>query len=310
MKHLVLICLAMLASVALSAVDNRFLYPLGHIQGVEALSIDAVDSQVLVRSQRQIWIYSTFNAWHPRLETGYQSLFRIEDTNFMAGNYIYASSQEPTNMITQIDSLNQYGKIYFMNTLIGDKITREGSTLYVADRYRGIDIINVGRGGSNDLIANFSEKWGVRDFIAEYPYVYALNDFGLVTVDISDQGFPISIATNYQLVDARYMAKNGTTLYIGAGKDLYLISVQDVSNPVKLGQIRLFNDIQALSVKDNRLFVALGQGGVKIFDISNPGKAVDINTFYPPYPVYDLALENDYIYIAMGKDGWMVYEYR
>jgi hypothetical protein len=24
----------------------------------------------------------------------------------------------------------------------------------------------------------------------------------------------------------------------------------------------------------------------------------------------DLALENDYIYVAMGKEGWVIYEYR
>jgi hypothetical protein len=309
-KRLILLSLMLIAAMMSGAVDNRFLYPLGHIKGTEALNIDVTDGQVLVRNQRQIWIYSTFNAWQPRLETGYTSLFRIEDVNFMGGNYIYVSSREPTNMISPVDSLNQFGKIYFTNTLIGDKITREGSTLYVADRYRGIDIINVGRGGSNDMIANFSEKWGVRDFVAEYPYLYALNDFGLVTVDISDQNFPLSIATNYQLPDARYLAKNREFLYIASGKDLIVLSVRDLSSPVQISQTRLFHDIQALAVKDNRLFVALGQGGVKIFDISIPNRPLDLNTFYPPHPVYDLALENDYIYIAMGKEGWMIYEYR
>lgn len=310
MKRLIILVLIIIVAVASFAVDNRFLYPLGHIKGAEALNIDVADGQVLVRNQRQIWIYSTFNAWQPRLETGYRSLYRIEDVNFMAGNYIYVSSQEPTNTISQVDSLNQYGKIYFTNTVIGDRITREGSTLYVADRYRGIDIINVGRGGSNDLQANFSEKWGVRDFVAEYPYIYALNDFGLVTVDISDQSFPISIATNYQLPDARFLVKSREFLYVASGKDLLVFSVSNINNPVQISQARMFNDIQALAVKDNRLFVALGQGGVKIFDISIPNRPRDMNTFYPPHPVYDLALENDYIYIAMGKEGWMIYEYR
>jgi hypothetical protein len=292
------------------AIDNRFLFPLGRIQASEAYNIDVSEGNVLVRNQRQLWIYSTFNAWQPRLETSYQSLYKIEDVNFQGGNYIYASSQEATNTLSPIDSLNQFGKIFFVNTLIGDKITREGATLYVADRYRGIDIINVGRGGSNDLLANFAEKWGVRDFIAEYPNIYALNDFGLVTVDISDLSSPLSIATNYQLTDARYLVKNNEYLYIAAGKDLYVLSVRDIKKPVQLGQMRMFHDIQALSVKDNRLFVAMGQGGVKIIDISIPAKIVDLNTFYPPFPVYDIALENDYIYIAMGKEGWMIYEYR
>lgn len=310
MKRPMILSLLLLISISCAAIDNRFLYPLGIVKDSEAYSIDVSDSQVLTRNQKQLWIYSTFNAWQPRLETSYNSLARIEDVNFQSGNYIYVSSREPTNVLSAIDSLNQFGKIYFVDTLIGDKITREGATLYVADRYRGIDIINVGSGGGNDLLANFAEKWGVRDFIAEYPYIYALNDFGLVTVDISDQKFPLSIATNYQLPDARYLVKNGEYVYIASGKDLLVLSIRDVNKPIQVSQMRLFNDIQSLAVKDNRLFVALGQGGVKILDISVPNRIVDMNTFYPPFPVYDVALENDYIYIAMGKDGWMIYEYR
>lgn len=310
MKRLTVLLLMLALSLVLLAVDNRFLYPLGKIEDSEALSIDVSDGQVLVRNQNQMWVYSTFNAWQPRLETAYTSLFKIEDTNFQSGNYIYVSSREPTNMVSPIDSLNQFGKIYFINTLIGDKITREGSTLYVADRYRGIDIINVGRGGANDLIANFSEKWGVRDFVAEYPYIYALNDFGLVTVDISNQEMPLSIATNYKLSSARWLAKNSDYLYIASDKDLLVLSVRDIEKPVQISQMSFFHEIQALSIKDNRLFLALGHGGVKILDISIPNRIVDMNTFSPPYPVYDLALENDYIYVAMGKDGWMIYEYR
>jgi hypothetical protein len=310
MRSTVLCILILMLSLSISAVDNRFLYALGQIKDAEALSIDVADSQVLVHNQNQLWVYSTFNAWQPRLEASYFSQYRIEDVNFQAGNRIYVSSHEPANVITAIDSLNQYGRIYFINNVIGDKLTREGSTLYAADRYRGIDIIDVGGGGTTELMANFAEKWGIKDFVAEYPYIYALNDFGFVTIDISNQNFPLSIATNYQLPDATHLVKYGEHVYIAAGKELLTISIRDVNEPKLVSRMSFFNLIQALAVKDNRLFVALGKGGVKILDISVPNRILDINTFYPQATALDLALENDYIYVAMGKEGWVIYEYR
>lgn len=310
MKSLILIIMILSLALGAGAVDNRFLYPLGQIKDVEANSIQVADSQVLTHNLSQLWVYSTFNAWQPRLEASYYSEYRIEDVNFQAGNRIYLSSHEPANNVSTIDSLSLYGRIYFIDTVIGDKITREGSTLYVADRYRGIDIIDIGGGVSTELVANFSEKWGIKDFVAKYPYIYALNDFGFVTVDISNQNFPLSIATNYQIPDATKLVKYGEYVYIAAGKEILVLSVRDPDNPILLVQTPFFNVIQALAVKDNRLFVALGQGGVKVLDISVPNRINEINTFYPPAAVVDIALYNDYIYVAMGKDGWMIYEYR
>jgi hypothetical protein len=104
--------------------------------------------------------------------------------------------------------------------------------------------------------------------------------------------------------------KHGDYLYIGAEKNLLVISVRDAEKPILVSQFRFSNEIQGLAIKDNRLFIAQGRGGVKILSVENPSKLEDLNTFYPPYPVYDIALENDYIFIAMGKDGWMIYEYR
>jgi len=310
MKRFVLSALLVLCILSVSAVDSRFVYPLGRVQNVDAQKIEVSEAQVLVRNAHNLLIYSTFNAWQPRLEVGFRSDYRIEDVNFQSGNLIYVSSQEASNNVTQVDSLSQYGRIYFTNTVIGDKMTREGSTLYVADRYRGIDIINVGRGGTTELLANFAEKWGIRDFVVEYPYIYALNDFGFITVDISDQSFPLSIATNYQVKDATRLVKYGKNVYVAAGKELIVLSLQDVTAPVMISQTAFFNQIQALKVKDNRLFIALGQGGVKILDISTPSRPKDINTFYPPAAAIDLALDNDYIFVAMGRDGWVIYEYR
>jgi len=311
MNKLILAIIALgLLVLPLGAVDDKYLYQLAHVRGNTAMNIDSSEGQVFTRSQNQIWIHSIFNPWSPRIEASFYSASQIEDFNVLGDLHLYICTREPANVIIPVDSLNSYGKIYFVNHIPGDKITREGATLYVADRFKGIDIINIGTGGLREVISTFSEKWGIRDFVAQYPYIYALNDFGLVTVDMTDQQFPVSIGSNYQLYDAKVMAKNGDVIWVGSGKNLMGINVRDLSNPVVVSQFRLSNDILDLEVKNDRLFIALGKGGVKILDIKNPLRINDINTISTTMTVYDVAVDKDYIFLALGKDGWMIYEYR
>ncbi len=291
-------------------VDDRFLHMMTHIKTSPAFAVTADHQQVITNDTNNIRIYSTFNVWQPRLEGAFYSVYPIEDLNEAGGKYIFVCTREATNSIVSVDTVQTFGKIYFTNTVLGDKLTREGSTLYIADRYRGIDIVDIGGGGSNDIRSTFSEKWGIRDFHAEYPYLYALNDFGLVAVDISDQQFPISLGTNYELNEARVIAKNGETLWIGSGKNLVAINVRNVAEPKLVNQFRLASQIMDIEIKDNRLYAALGSGGVKIFDIANPLRIEELSSITLPFTVYDLALDADYIYLALGAGGWMIYQYR
>ncbi len=310
MRLLLTVILLFTLSCSAWSVENRYLYPLAHVKGVTALSIMENDGLIYTRNNNQVLVYSKFNAWQPRLEAGFFSPFMIEDMESQTGNYLYIASREPTNQIIPIDTLATSGKIFFPSTAIGDKLTREGSTLYIADRFKGIDIVNIGKGSKRELLSTFSEKWGIRDFVASFPYLFALNDFGLVAVDVSDQSNPRSVATNYQIADANCLVKNDNTLWVGAGKNLLAFNINDPENPLLINQFRLANEITSIKVKDNLLYLGLGRGGVKILDISNPFKIQDINNINTQFTVYDLALANDYIFIALGKDGWMIYEYR
>jgi hypothetical protein len=306
-----LAALLLLLAVGLGAVDDRIPHLLVHMKNIQPISVDCSEDQAILRSQNYIWIHSLFNPWQPRLEAVFLSAARIEDINVLGGNQIYICSQEPSNTVTSVDTLAYPGRIYFTNLLIGDKVTREGSMLYVADRFRGIDIMDIGKGGMREIKSTFSEKWGIKDFIAEYPFLYALNDFGLVTVDISDEQFPISLGVNYEITDATVLAKNNKILWVGAGKRLLAINAEDMEHPRMINQFRLSNDIQDLEIKDDRLFIALGKGGVKILGIKNPLKVDELSTIYPTTAsVFDVALLDDLIFMALGRDGWMIYEYR
>jgi hypothetical protein len=311
MKHILLLVLVLAACGPALAVDFRIPQLLVHDTTVQPYNIDFQEDQVILRNQNYIWIHSIFNPWSPRLEAVFRSQYIIEDVNMLGGNQIYICSQDPANLVSTVDTLSYPGTIYFTNTVPGNKITREGSMLYVADRFKGIDIIDIGKGGMRELKSTFSEKWGIRDFIAEYPYLWALNDFGLVTVDISDLQFPISMGDNYEITDATVMAKNGDIVWLGAGKKLLAINAADMNNPRLIFQTRLSNDIRDLELKDNLLYLALGQGGLKILDVANPLRVNDLRTITHPYmEIFDVALDGDLIFLALGTKGWMIYQYR
>ena len=310
MKRGILCLIAISLCLSAWAIDTKYLTPLAHIKNAQAFTIKQDHDLLYVCNQNSIRIYSIFNAWQPKLEAGFYSPFPIEDFATHSGNYLYVASREPTNQILPVDSLSVGSKIFFTYPITGNKLTREGATLYVADRFKGIDIVNIGGGSLREIVATYSEKWGIKDFVATYPYIFALNDFGLVAVDITDQANPHSIATNYQISDATCLVNNANTLWIGAGKNLLAFNIYDPEKPSLICQVRMTNEILKLAVKDNRLFIALGRGGVKVMDISNPLKPVDVNNISLNYTVYDLTLANDYVFIGLGKDGWMIYEYR
>ena len=310
MKRIFLSAICLLICLSAFAIDNKFLYQLAYVKSSQAYSIQFDNDLLYTNSHNYIWIYSIFNAWQPKLEAAYFSTFPIEDVETLAGKYIYVASGEPTNQVILVDSLYTGSRIFFPQTILGEKLTREGATLYVADRYKGIDIINIGSGSTREILSTFSEKWGIKDFVAAYPYIFALNDFGLVAVDISDQSYPVSLGVNYEIVDASCLVKYGNTIWIGAGKNLMAFNVYDPKKPVLISQIRMTNEILNLAMKDNRLFIALGRGGVKIMDVTNPLKTEELNNIFLTVPVYDIDLANDYIFLGLGKEGWMIYEYR
>ncbi len=311
MKHTLLLILALTVCVGAAAVDFRIPQLLVHSRTPQPYNIDFQEDQVILRNQNYVWIQSIFNPWSPRLEAVFRSQYIIEDVNMLGDNQLYICSQDPANLVSTVDTLSYPGTIYFTTTVPGNKITREGSMLYVADRFKGIDIIDIGRGGMRELKSTFSEKWGIRDFIAEYPYLWALNDFGLVTVDISNLQFPISMGINYEITDATVMAKNGDIIWLGAGKKLLAINAADMNHPRLIFQTRLSNDIRDLELKDDLLYLALGQGGLKILDVTNPLRVEDLRTItHPAIEMFDVALGGDLIFLALGNDGWMIYQYR
>ena len=126
MKRRLLSILCLLICLSIFAIDNKFLHQLAYIKTSQAYSIRFAEDLVYTNNQNYIWVYSIFNAWQPKMEAAFFSPNPIEDIETLTGKYLYVASNEPTNQVILIDSLYTGSRIFFPQSIVGDKLTREG----------------------------------------------------------------------------------------------------------------------------------------------------------------------------------------
>jgi hypothetical protein len=295
---------------SLQGVDNKFIRVISQIKTPVANNIKIDDQYVYVYNDWYLYIYSIQNLWNPLLETAYITTFPITDIQTINSNNIIVCSHEPTIEIAEIDSLNKFGRIYFAQKVICNKARREGPMLYTSHRENGLEIFDVSKGAWHQKISSFSGDWGLIDFDAKYPVVHALNDFGYVNIDITDLANPRTNGFNYEIVDGTILAVNRNIAWIGAKSTLYALDITYPEKPYIINRYRFSSEISDIKAKDNDLFVSLKSSGLKIMDISNPKNITEKNSFYFKTAINGIALQSDYIFLAVGNLGWIILEYR
>lgn len=291
-------------------IDDKFVRLIYQSKTPIANNIKVLDQYVYINNDWNLYIYSVKNIWNPILETAFSSSFPITDVLNLDYNHIFICSHEPTNEITEIDSLNLYGRIYFIQSLTCNKARREGPLLYTTHRDNGMEISDISKGVMPQKLSSFSEKWGIIDLEAKYPVVHALNDFGYVNIDVSDLAYPKTNGYNYEIVDGTVLCVNRNIVWVGAGSTLLAIEVTYPDKPVIINRYRFSSEINDIKAKGDELFVALKTTGLRILDISNTKFIVEKNSFYLKTGINSIAIDGDNIYLGAGNQGWYLIEYR
>jgi len=294
----------------LNGIDDKFIRLVYESKIPVAYNIKTDERHIYIFNDWYLYIYSYVNIWNPAIETAFQTTFPMTDVLNLGSNQIFICSPEPTIEITELDSLNKFGRIYFARRLLCNKAKREGALLYTSHAENGIEMFELGKGITPLKISSFSEKWGIIDFDAKYPYLHALNDFGYVNIGIEDLTNPKANGTNYDIVEGTVLCLNRNIVWVGARSTLLAVDITYPDNPVIINRYRFAYDINAIKAKGNELYVALKTSGLKILNISNPKKITEKNSFYLRTGINALALEDDYIFIAAGVQGWFILEYR
>ncbi|MBM4118203.1 hypothetical protein FJ251_10775 [bacterium] len=129
-----------------------------------------------------------------------------------------------------------------------------------------------------------------------------IEDFGLVTIDISDPTEPAVIA-EVPLGHSGEMQMVDDVLVIAAGEPgVVLLDVADAANPAVLGTLQTV-EAQGIAVRDGLLYVADGMGGMEVINIADPSmpRRLHITSFADESQ--DIELFGDVAVLAQRDQG-------
>ena len=85
----------------------------------------------------------------------------------------------------------------------------------------------------------------------------------------------VSLVSRAFFGPAKFIVKNGSNLYAGAGGALLILDENSVSNPL-VGFHYTPGMIQALTLLQNIVYIADNTAGLRIIDISNPASSASV----------------------------------
>lgn len=95
--------------------------------------------------------------------------------------------------------------------------------------------------------------------------------------------------------------------YIGVGPRLTILDVSDPSHPHVIGQTSvLAGVIQNITISGQYAYVAAGNGGLRIIDVSNPAIPIEVGSFEysaPQHLINDVSVAGNYVYIVSDING-------
>jgi len=310
-KTAILLILAFLLFInLLSALDDKFLRVVYHNKIPAANSIKVRNSNVFVYNDWYLYIYSYANIWNPTIETAYSSTYPITDVESTEDRYVYICSLEPTNYIMELDSLNTLGRIYFAQKLLCNKAYSEGNLLFTSHVDNGLEIYDISKGVAPQRVVSYAEDWGLIDSEARFPIVHGLNDFGYVNINVKDLTQPRTVGFNYEIVNGKVLTVNRNIVWVGAGETLLALDITYPETPVIINRYRFNAEINAIKARSNELYVGLKTSGLKILDITNSRNIREKNSFYLRNGVNSIDLDEEYIFLGAGTQGWYILEYR
>lgn len=149
-------------------------------------------------------------------------------------------------------------------------------------------------------------------------YLYAVDYRSLKVVNISNPLNPVYIKTVNvgRDIETIYPFKN--YLFIGSNTGMYIYSLANPENPVQMSQFTHVTSCDPVIADDSLAFVTLRTTEVcnrfeetrqievlDIVDITNPQLITTYRTDYPPY---GLDMNQNYLFVCHGSEGFAIYK--
>ncbi len=181
-----------------------------------------------------------------------------------------------------------------------------GATLYLADSYAGLTILDISDLENIEIIGNVDTGGKAMDLAVSENIVYVADErHGLKVFDVSNPAEPEQIAA----VEGSYSIDvdiiDGILCWAdGRDSGLRIMDVSDPANPEQIGHIETPGYCNAISVAGDLVYIADGQaGGLRIVDISDPNNPEEIGFLDTPGYGNGLTVDGDLVYFGDGQAG-------
>ena len=190
------------------------------------------------------------------------------------------------------------------------RLDLQGDRLLVADGSTGLLLIDVTEAASPVPVAAWKSRGYVRHAILRGDTVYVAEGlFGVTRLRIGDDGF--EMVWRYDTGgQARAVSLAGQKLLVANGPSgIVMLDVSGQGDPVEEGRMPIDDMARdVLKQSDSGFgFVAAGDDGIIVVDVSNPEKMVKVGEFVPKRPTNRIrAGQGDRLYVGNDADGMLI----
>ncbi len=191
----------------------------------------------------------------------------------------------------------------------GDRyVVYDNQYIYIANYWGGIQIYNVANESKPARMSVIQTNDNIHQISLNDNKLYVANQGEGVTIyDVSDKAAPrrigqIKTPGNAYWVDVAY-----PLIYVALGNDGFCVmNISDLSDTRTLSLEIPGTWIWSIMHRDQTLFAGAKQGGLLIYDATNPEKLTKISQYKTNYQTLQLQLEDNLAYIADGPGGLLI----
>lgn len=182
-----------------------------------------------------------------------------------------------------------------------------GQYAYIADTNEGLLILDISDPSAPSKVADFpTAPSGTADGLAVAGnYVYLADRWtGLRIINIANPALPMQVGGVQPTRAATRVALAGNYAYV-AGEGFGVIHITNPAAPVEI-----YNTRGAVSVAARGPYAYVVNGAaLRILDMTIPSMPADVGEMITPGDAWDVAVDENYIYVADSAGGLLIYQF-
>ncbi len=188
-------------------------------------------------------------------------------------------------------------------------VTVAGEFAYVAASAAGLKIVNISSPTSPTLKSTCDTPGLAYDVAISRNYVFVADGTsGLQAIDVSDVSFPYVAGTCNTPGTARAVAISGDYAFVADDDSLQVIDIWNPTNPLYfkcIGSAPIASSGNAydVSVAGDLAYVAAYDGGLQVFDVSDPTNPTPYATYTTAGNAGGVVVAGDVAYVAVAAAG-------